>query len=223
MHEFGNNGLINNLYNFIISINKEVIIHENVVIGPEVNIGENSIIMPNCTLSNTIIGKNCLIQSGAVIGDKGFGFTPDQKIEIKHIGKFDPEQVISAIHYDGKLKSHYIKRFQIETSSTGKRFKFIREERGSKLLLVSVHANPELVFNYRLKNGDKRSKEIILLDFIDVKGWKANGNKLGGFSRMSGFKINELEIEEKIETEVEENVMPIEVSKDNSGDELSLF
>ena len=67
-------------------INKEVIIHENVVIGPDVNIGENSIIMPNCTLSNTTIGKNCLIQSGSVIGDKGFGFTPDEKIQIKHIG-----------------------------------------------------------------------------------------------------------------------------------------
>ena len=143
--------------------------------------------------------------------------------EIKHIGKFDSEQVISAVHYDGKSKSHYVKRFQIETSTTGKRFKFISEERGSKLLLGSVHENPELVFNYRLKNGDKRSKKITLLDFIDVKGWKANGNKLGGFSRMSGFKINELEIEEKVKTEVEEKKIPVEVSKDNSGDELSLF
>ena len=161
--------------------------------------------------------------------------------EIKHIGKFDSEQVISAVHYDGKSKSHYVKRFQIETSTTGKRFKFISEERGSKLLLVSVHTNLELVFNYRLKNGDKRSKNITLLDFIDVKGWKANGNKLGGFSRMSGFKMNELAVHIEAETEVKSKVedkvevkkvpgqptgkiVPTEVSNDDNGDdELSLF
>ena len=80
-----------------------------------------------------------------------------------------------------------------------------------------------MTFNYRLKNGDKRNKEITLSEFIDVKGWKANGNKLGGFSRMSRFKINELEIEEKTEIDVEEKVIPVEVPKDNSGDELSLF
>ena len=115
-----------------------------------------------------------------------------------------------------------MKRFQIETSSTGKNFKFISEERGSKLILISVHENPELVFNYRLKNGDKRSKKIVLLNFIDVKGWKANGNKIGRFSRMSGFKINELEIEEKIKTDVEEKVIQSEMVKENNGD-LRLF
>mgnify|MGYP006134952857 CR=1 FL=1 len=155
--------------------------------------------------------------------------------EIKYIGKFDPEHVISAVHYDGKSKSYYVKRFQIETSTTGKQFKFISEERGSKLLLVSVNGNPELVFNYRLKNGDKRSKEIILLDFIDVKGWKANGNKLGGFSRMSGFKINELQIdaqnvEVKVKIDLPITDIPLEKKevlteppKDANGDELSLF
>ncbi|MBT7377984.1 MAG: DNA gyrase/topoisomerase IV subunit A, partial [Candidatus Marinimicrobia bacterium] len=148
--------------------------------------------------------------------------------EIKHIGKFNPDEVITAVHYDGKSKSHYVKRFQIETSTTGKRFKFISEERGSKLLLVSVQVKPELVFNYRLKNGDKRTKEIILLDFIDVKGWKANGNKLGGFSRMSGFKINELQVEAATDaptadTPAEQKDIPIEAPKDANGDELSLF
>jgi topoisomerase-4 subunit A len=91
-----------------------------------------------------------------------------------------------------------------------------------------VQVKPELVFNYRLKNGDKRTKEIILLDFIDVKGWKANGNKLGGFSRMSGFKINELQVEAATDapttdTPVEQKDIPIEAPKDANGDELSLF
>ena len=151
--------------------------------------------------------------------------------EIKYMGKFNPEEVISAVHYDGKSKSHYVKRFQIETSTTGKRFKFISEERGSKLVLVSVSLNLELTFNYRLKNGDKRNKEITLSEFIDVKGWKANGNKLGGFSRMSGFKMIEVETEAKVEVQDDgeikvepvEKKIPSEVSKDDSGDELNLF
>ena len=48
---------------------------------------ENSIIMNNCTIIESIIGNNSFIQSGAVIGGKGFGFTPDSKINIQHLGK----------------------------------------------------------------------------------------------------------------------------------------
>ena len=51
----------------------------------------------------------------------------------------------------------------------------------------------------------------ILLDFIDVKGWKANGNKLGGYSRMSGFKIievsNEIELSDNVQKD-EQKLLP---------------
>ena len=67
-------------------IKSNVIIYGNSTIGPNVTIKENSIIYPNCKISNTIIGKNCLIQSGSIIGDKGFGFDLKSKIELKHIG-----------------------------------------------------------------------------------------------------------------------------------------
>ena len=67
-------------------INDNVIIFENSVIGPDVTIGQGSVVKANCTISNTELGKNCHIQPGVVIGGKGFGFTPKQKIEIKHIG-----------------------------------------------------------------------------------------------------------------------------------------
>ena len=67
-------------------IKKNVIIMENSVIGPNVEIGQGTRIMSNCTISNADLGENCLIQPGVVIGGKGFGFTPKQKIEIKHIG-----------------------------------------------------------------------------------------------------------------------------------------
>ena len=68
------------------NININSIILENTIIGPNVVIGENTLIMGNCVISDTIIGKNCVIQSGSIIGGKGFGFTPISKVEVKHVG-----------------------------------------------------------------------------------------------------------------------------------------
>ena len=67
-------------------INKNVIIYENSVIGPNVVIGQGTRIMSNCVINNAYLGENCLIQHGVILGGKGFGFTPQQKIDIKHIG-----------------------------------------------------------------------------------------------------------------------------------------
>ena len=63
-----------------------VIIQSNCKIGPNVIIGKNSIIYSNCNLQDCIIGSNCVIKSGSVIGGTGFGFDPRSKITISHIG-----------------------------------------------------------------------------------------------------------------------------------------
>ena len=39
------------------------------------------------------------------------------------------------------------------------------------------------------KKGEKKSRIENLSSFVEVKGWKAIGNKLGNFLRMSGFKF----------------------------------
>ena len=84
----GNNVQIN--ANVVINgkciINNDVIIYANSTIGPDVIIGKGTKIMSNCFIANASLGDNCSIKPGAVIGGKGFGFTPKQKIEIKHIG-----------------------------------------------------------------------------------------------------------------------------------------
>ncbi len=67
-------------------IDENVIIHSNCKIGPNVIIGTNSIIYSNSNLQNCIIGKDCVIKSGAVIGGTGFGFDPKSKVIINHIG-----------------------------------------------------------------------------------------------------------------------------------------
>tara|TARA_B110000116_G_scaffold269523_1_gene285670 strand:- start:817 stop:1794 length:978 start_codon:yes stop_codon:yes gene_type:complete len=67
-------------------IGDKSIIFDNSVIGPNVKIGRNTCIYPNCHISNSVIGNNCVIQSGTVIGDSGFGFLSNDKTEIKHVG-----------------------------------------------------------------------------------------------------------------------------------------
>ena len=81
------------------SIKKNVIIGDNVKIHSNCNIAENVIIRDNTTIfsnvsiyNNCIIGANNIIHSGAVIGSDGFGFNANQKNQyekINHIGNVE--------------------------------------------------------------------------------------------------------------------------------------
>ena len=111
--------------------------------------------------------------------------------DISVLEKYDRYKVITALHYDGKTKSYFVKRFLIETSTLSKNFSFINDSRGSKLILATLNEKPVLKFSYRTKKGEKKSRLEDLSNFVEVKGWKAIGNKLGNYLRMSGFKYIE--------------------------------
>jgi topoisomerase-4 subunit A len=103
-------------------------------------------------------------------------------VNLEIIEKFDPERVVTAIHYDGESKTYYVKRFRIETRTTGKRFSYLNESKGSKLMAVSTGAEPMAEIKFQKdKKGDKQEEVLSLSAFIDVKGWKAMGNKLNYF------------------------------------------
>ena len=117
--------------------------------------------------------------------------------EILSINKFNSEDIISILHFDGKSKSYYIKRFQIETTTLNTSFLFISKERASKLVAITLYGTPSLLFNYRLNNGDKKEKEIIVDDFVGIKGWKALGNKILKYKNMSAFRFIDNEVKEE--------------------------
>lgn len=98
--------------------------------------------------------------------------------DIHLIQKFHEKQPINVIHYDASSKNYYAKRFLIETTTTGKKFLFINEKPGSKLILASTAENPEVEIKAQTAKGEKKSDIIKLADFIEVKGWKAIGNKI---------------------------------------------
>jgi len=102
--------------------------------------------------------------------------------KINLITRFDPKAVISAIHYDGAHSNYYVKRFTIETTTLDKKYCFISEEKGSKLILVSIHTDPKVEIDFiKAKGKDKEQAIYDLNDLIDVKGWKAIGNKLSPY------------------------------------------
>ena len=106
--------------------------------------------------------------------------------DIVAIKKFEPEMIISAIHYDGDKAMTFVKRFIIESMTTGKKYSFISEHKSSKLFFASLHPNP--IVQYIEKDKSKKiDKEVKIEAFIDVKGWKSQGNKLSG-QRITGIK-----------------------------------
>ncbi len=94
------------------------------------------------------------------------------------IEKFNPETVISAVYLEGQQKVHYVKRFQIETSTTGKKFSFISDTNGSKLDLATTHPAPIVHYEIPKKGAKPEKLSIEVKEFMDVKGWKAIGNRL---------------------------------------------
>ena len=136
-----------------------------------------------------------------------------------NINKFNEATIISCLYYNGKNKFYFIKRFKIETSVKNKRYKFISLERGSKLIAVSTCLNPKLCFNYRLLSGNKKSKNLVINDFVAIKGWKSIGNKINGYKQLSGFQIIEKEPADYVK--IKNN--PDSSKEENNQQKLTLF
>jgi topoisomerase-4 subunit A len=144
------------------------------------------------------------------------------------IEQFNPNKIITAIHYDGEQKNFYIKRFKIENTQLGKRYSFIGDSRNSKLILATSSAKPTAELEYlKGKPKQKYTETLALNELVDVKGWKARGNRL---SKYEVVFIDLLETEEPEITEtVEDSAIPQEKqtaadkNKKDSGNQATLF
>ncbi|MEY4988188.1 MAG: topoisomerase 4 subunit [Bacteroidota bacterium] len=98
--------------------------------------------------------------------------------EIALLAKFNPNGIISAIYFDGSNKTHFIKRFKIETSTVDKKFLFISDHKASKLVASSINYAPNVQIKHK-PDGKTAEIELIPIDeLVDVRGWKAIGSKL---------------------------------------------
>jgi topoisomerase-4 subunit A len=95
------------------------------------------------------------------------------------VERFNPEKPISAVYVDGESKQFMVKRFLIETSTADKEFGFISEGIGSRLVVVTTSETPEVeVTEVKGKDKEKVTDTVNLEEIVEIKGWKALGNRL---------------------------------------------
>ncbi|MDB5225816.1 MAG: gyrase/topoisomerase subunit [Bacteroidota bacterium] len=119
--------------------------------------------------------------------------------DIVAIDKLYPATTVSAVHYSDAKKCNYVKRFQIETAPIDTKYSFISDEPNAKLVFATLFMNPTVEYKIDLGKGKVSQPQTInLADFIEVKGWKAIGNKL------CGGTIKEMKLVETAHEEEEE-------------------
>ena len=93
------------------------------------------------------------------------------------LSQYTEDMVIGAIYYEGEKGWTMVKRFKIETNTLAQKFYFIPEGITSKLYFATTHTGSCIKITYK-NGGQKEEYEFMLDEFIDIKGWKALGNKL---------------------------------------------
>jgi topoisomerase-4 subunit A len=143
--------------------------------------------------------------------------------EVLLIQKFDVQKVIGAVYYDGSTKGFFVKRFLIETTTLNKRFNFITEHKQSYLKLVTTDAQAQVSVTF-LKGKVEEQMDYDLEMLIDVKGWKALGNKLSA-NEVKELKLIESEqVSEQAVATVDEQEEETETaeSPENQEDDLEV-
>jgi len=150
-------------------------------------------------------------------------FDPAGKIDLKDLmyaGKFKPKAPISVVYYEGEKQWTMVKRFLIETTTIGQRFRCITEHPDSKLYFVTLEEDPVVEFGY-MSNRQKVTELLQPAEFIEVKGWKAIGNKLVDKKLISIQAQQGEEEEAEVEVEDEDEAPPTTTKKAVQADLFS--
>ncbi|PSL26182.1 DNA gyrase/topoisomerase IV subunit A [Dyadobacter jiangsuensis] len=139
--------------------------------------------------------------------------------EVLLVKKFDTKLPITAIYFDGGQKQHFIKRFNVETSSLDKKFLFISDAKNSKLILASTDIRPRLEIVYpKTAQKDQAAEEYLVEDMVDIRGWRAQGNRIPNdkFKDIRWLEPLAVPVEEPAEAATDEPVTdePVEEGDD---------
>jgi topoisomerase-4 subunit A len=123
------------------------------------------------------------------------------------IQKFDPERIFAAVHFEGKAQNYFIKRFAFELQANGRKTIFISEEQKSRLLYLTSNPAAKIIVDVlKGKTQIPETLDLTLAELIDVKGLKANGNRLSPHDvQKVVLEEPEIEVEEPEETPVEDD------------------
>jgi topoisomerase-4 subunit A len=150
--------------------------------------------------------------------------------QVHTIAKFNEKRAISCIYYDGEQKNYHIKRFLIETSTLDKKFMFITDHNRSELLMASYDKRPRIEIKFKKQRKSEVEKLLFKVDeMIEVKGWKALGNKLV-YDKIIEIKtldpeaeeeedeeLDDAEVQEMVNSDIEENDEELAIESENEG------
>lgn len=125
-----------------------------------------------------------------------------QKIDpdkVLHIGKFDPERIITAVYVDVEKKLYMVKRFKIETSTQKTKFLFIKEGDGNYVEAVTLDEEPILLMQQG-RGEQIRKAKLKIVKIAEVTGYRTVGTKLADFTKstemewVKGKETNQAEL-----------------------------
>ena len=132
----------------------------------------------------------------------GFDLSTHFEEDMIIIEKFNPKKPVTAIYFDGEKERFYVKRFIPEASA--KKELFISESDGSYLEAVFTDWYPRVELTFKkIKGKQKENEEIVLSDFISVKGMKAQGNQLTRDAVKDIIALEPLPLVQEVEKEDE--------------------
>jgi len=151
--------------------------------------------------------KIIVVQKSGVLQLLNFDLSRHFNEDILLIEKWKFEDPLTAIYFDASKDCYYVKRFV--PVDNNKAITIISESKDSFLEIVTSHPSPELEVSYVKERGKERKEERFeLIDFIAVKGEKAQGKKL------SSKKINKLNLITKEVQQIEEVVVKEEIAEE---------
>lgn len=148
-------------------------------------------------------------------------FDLNQRYSVKdlvYISKYEDGDIINVIHYEGEKEWTMVKRFEVETNTFDQKFSFISDSKGSKLIYATVGDEVKVKYKYRA-NKETHEEVLDFSKFIDVKGWKAIGNKL---TESKVTSVKELEVKKK-EKSASAKGADLENDTPKPGDTIDLF
>lgn len=117
-----------------------------------------------------------------------------------HIEKWNPDKPMSVIYWDGDKEYYYVKRFLLEDSD--KPVVFISEHPKSHLEIASTDWKPVINLQFDGRVNKRDNEEVVLEEFIAVKGMKALGN------RLTNYKVKSIDVLDSIPFEPEPTPEP---------------
>lgn len=143
-----------------------------------------------------------------------FELTNHYEDNILRIEKFNAEKTWSLALWDAEQGYYYAKRFLIEDSS--KPQNFLGENPQNRLVLLQDQNNA--IFRIEFKDPNREPLEVVMEDFIAVKGFKAKGK------RLTTYEVEQIvDITPEPEPEVSENSENSENSEHSENSEYSEY